>query len=109
MELCVKKFCGFYVFSPFPTAGKDADENSENSVYPKDHVVRVGEGIVFCCILKQYSVAEFTSPAFKIQISNRTFATEPIYRSVASPGTGFDVSCGGTGSTYFVGCKYSTV
>uniref|UniRef100_A0A3B4CJG0 LIF receptor subunit alpha b n=1 Tax=Pygocentrus nattereri TaxID=42514 RepID=A0A3B4CJG0_PYGNA len=73
------------------------------NIYPKDYVARVGEGIVFCCILKTESRAGFSHPPFTIQISNRTYITEPVRRDDVSDTGGFDVLCNQTGATYFIG------
>uniref|UniRef100_A0A3B4CHF9 LIF receptor subunit alpha b n=1 Tax=Pygocentrus nattereri TaxID=42514 RepID=A0A3B4CHF9_PYGNA len=83
--------------------GKDIDDSSESNIYPQDYVARVGEGIVFCCILKKQSHAGFSPPPFTIQISNRTYITEPVRHDDVSSVSGFDILCDYTGATYFIG------
>ncbi|XP_036443969.1 leukemia inhibitory factor receptor-like isoform X1 [Colossoma macropomum] len=83
--------------------GKDTDEFPESNVYPKDYFARVGEDIVFCCILKTESFAGFNSSSFTIQISNRTYITEPVPCDDVSAAEGSDMLCDGTGATIFTG------
>ncbi|KAI4879687.1 hypothetical protein NFI96_032027 [Prochilodus magdalenae] len=83
--------------------GKDTEERSTAEVYPKDHVARVGEDTIFCCILKPESVANFSSSIFTVQISNRTYASQPVHHDTFSPAGGFDMHCDDSGSTYFTG------
>lgn len=82
-------------------------------MYPQNHVALVSEGIRFCCILKPDHAEHFSSPAFTIRISNRTYVTKPIRHPYPSPAEGFDITCEsegeGEGATYYTGCKYKPV
>ncbi|KAL6469926.1 hypothetical protein MHYP_G00210450 [Metynnis hypsauchen] len=82
--------------------GKDIDEFPESYVYPQDYVGWVGEGIVFCCIVRTERLG-FSSPHFTIQISNRTYITEPVRHDDISSISGSDILCDHTGATYFIG------
>ncbi|XP_072518005.1 LIF receptor subunit alpha b [Salminus brasiliensis] len=83
--------------------GKDAEDISKSTVYPKSHVAMVGDSIIFCCILKSETVAGFKSSDFKIRISNRTYVTEPVSQNKPSKSGGINVACDHTGITYFTG------
>ncbi|XP_026090680.1 leukemia inhibitory factor receptor-like isoform X1 [Carassius auratus] len=49
----------------------------EAMVYPRDQVFMIGSNITFCCIME--TVSNVPYPPFGIQISNRTYITEPIH------------------------------
>ncbi|XP_066502120.1 LIF receptor subunit alpha b [Hoplias malabaricus] len=83
--------------------GNDITKISESVVYPKNHISRVGDGIIFCCILKDESVSGFKSSDFKIRISNRTYITDPVRRNTTSETAGYDITCDNRGATYYVG------
>ncbi|KAF4077565.1 hypothetical protein AMELA_G00209640 [Ameiurus melas] len=83
--------------------GKDIPDIKNMNVYPINHIVPVGEGIRFCCILEPEHDGQFSSSNFIIRISNRTYVTNPIRHSLPSSGHGFDITCKNEGSTYFTG------
>ncbi|XP_066531660.1 leukemia inhibitory factor receptor-like isoform X2 [Hoplias malabaricus] len=83
--------------------GNDSNKVSQSMVYPKDSMFHVGDDITFCCIVKDENVAAFNSSDFKIRISNRTYITDPIRRSISNETSGYSIQCNDAGASYYVG------
>lgn len=74
---------------------------SETTVYPHDQYFLAGTSITFCCILKAETVPSFSSPMFKIHISNRTIITKPVHFHNAFGLR--SLTCENAGTTVFIG------